>query len=271
MQATQRLTPDADRLGMVTASVLLVFALTRVIPAPELTVTLQLPGIYFAIPLTVGTALTLLAAGLTASGMNWLLSGHPSMEGRLTRQHWLLPTLTTLVTGITLTVIPNISGWWIGFGVGAMIMLLVFTAEYIVVEPAAPNYPTARAGLTALSFALFLILTAALRLAGTRLIALLPAVFLTAGLISLRILRLDGADRWDFAWALGIAIVCTQAAAGLHYWPMQPLQFALTLTGPLYALTSFAGNLTEGVPPRGATLGPVVILLLSWGAAVILR
>ena len=92
-------------------------------------------GTYFAIPLTIGTAITLLAAGLTASGMNWLLRGHPSMEGRSTRRHWLLPTLTTLVTGITLTVLPTFSAWGIGFAVTAVIMLMVFAAEYVVVEP----------------------------------------------------------------------------------------------------------------------------------------
>ena len=181
MQEDEGLTPDGDRLGMVTAAVLLAFALTRVLPAPELTLTLQLPGFYFAVPLTIGAAITLLAAGLTASGMNWILRGHPSLSGHSTRQHWLLPTLTTLVTGITLTVIPTLSAWWIGFGVTAGIMLLVFMAEYIVVEPAAPYYPAARAGLTALSFALFLILTAALRLAGTRMVVLVPAIFLASG------------------------------------------------------------------------------------------
>ena len=139
MQGSRRLTPDADRLGMVTASVLLAFAVTRVLPAPELTITLQLPGFYFAIPLTVGTAITILAAGLTASGMNWIIRGHPSMSRNSTRQHWLLPTLTTMVTGITLTVISNNTAWWIGFGVTAAIMLLVFSAEYVVVDPAAPS------------------------------------------------------------------------------------------------------------------------------------
>lgn len=270
MQETERLSPDADRLGMVTAAVLLVFALTRVIPAPELTVRMQFPGFYFALPLTVGTLLSVLAAGLTAAGMHWVLRQHPSLEGRSTRSHLLLPTLTALVTGTTLTVLPSVSVWWIGFGLTAGIMLLVFSGEYIVVEPGAPGYPSARAGLTAVSFALFLILAAALRLAGTRLFVLAPAVFLASGLISLRILHLDGADRWDYPWAVGIGLVCTQIAAGLHYWPLQPLQFALAVTGPLYALASFSARAAEGGPLRGALLEPGLILLLSWGAAALL-
>jgi hypothetical protein len=271
MQNRAGLAPNADRLGIVSATVLLAFAMTRVLPAPEFTVTMQLPGFYFALPLSIGTAITVLAAGLTASGMRWLLSDHPSLTSRSTRQHWLLPTLTTLVTGIALTTLPTVSAWWTGFGVSAVIVLLVFIAEYVVVEPAAPNYAAARAGLTALSYALFLILAIALRLAGSRLVLLVPAIFLAAGLIALRILRLDGTDRWDYPWATGISLVCTQLAAGLHYWPMTPLQFGLALTGPLYALTSFSSHITDGTPVRSATMEPAIILALAWSAAILLR
>ena len=73
------------------------------------------------------------------------------------------------------------------------------------------------------------------------------------------------------AEAVGIGIVCTQLAAGLHYWPLQPLQFALALTGPLYALTSFSSSITDGVPVRSASVEPGVILLASWAAALLIR
>jgi hypothetical protein len=271
MDEPEKLLPDADRLGMVTAAVLLAFAITRVLPAPQFTVTLQLPGFYFAVPLSLESALSLLAAGLTATGMDWLLRSHPSLAGRRTLEHWLLPTLTTLVIAIMLTVLPSIPAWWAGMAVSAVLIVLVFSAEYIVAEPAAPYYAPARAGLTALSYVLFLILATALRLAGARLVILIPAIFIGSGLIALRILHLDGEDRWDFPWAAGIALVCTQLAAGLHYWPILPLQFGLALTGPLYALTNFSASVTEGVPARSASTGPLAILALAWGAAVLLR
>jgi len=271
MEEREGLLPDIDRLGVVTAMVLLAFAITRVLPAPEFTVTLELPGFYFALPLTIQTAITLLAAGLTATGMDWLVRSHPSLGGKTTLEHWLLPTLTTLVIGITLPVLPTIETWWTGFAVGAVLMVLVFIAEYVVVEPAAPNYAAARAGLTALSYALFLILTTALRLAGARLIVLIPMIFLAAGLIALRILYLDGSDRWDFPWAAGLGLVCAQLGAGLHYWPLEPLQFGLALTGPLYALTNLSANVTQDVPLRGAAVWPAIIVALSWGAAALMR
>ncbi|MGE5249128.1 MAG: hypothetical protein ACM3QS_02845 [Bacteroidota bacterium] len=271
MEAQERLLPDADRLGLLTATVLVAFAMTRILPAPEFTVTLQLPGFYFAVPLTLELALSLLAAGLTATGMAWLLRTHPSLGGKSTVEHWLLPTLTTLVVGITLSVLPTIPVWWAGLGASAVLIVLVFMAEYVVVEPAAPYYPVARAGLTALSYALFLILATALRMAGTRLVVLIPVIFVAGALIALRILHLDGADTWDFPWAAGIGLVCTQLAAGLHYWPLLPLQFGLALTGPLYALTLFSANITDGIPVRSSVRGPLAVLGLLWAGAFLLR
>ncbi|MCB0119692.1 MAG: hypothetical protein KDD72_11730, partial [Anaerolineales bacterium] len=82
--------PSTDRLGVLTAAVLLTFALTRLIESPRLTLTLSLPGFYFAFPITLGTFMTLLAAGLTAAGMDWLTRDHPALGEKSNREHLLL-------------------------------------------------------------------------------------------------------------------------------------------------------------------------------------
>jgi hypothetical protein len=173
--------------------------------------------------------------------------------------------------GVPLALLPDGSVWWIGFGIGAALLAGVFLAEYVVVEPSSPYHAFARAGLTALSYALFLILVTALRFSGVRMFLLIPAIFITAGLISLRILHLDGADRWDFPWATGIGLVCAQFGAGLHYWPLIPMQFGLALTGPLYALSMLSVNVAENIPLRRAMLGPGIVIGLAWGMAFLLR
>jgi len=271
MQSKNPSLPDVDRIGVLIASVLLAYALTRLVQAPRFTLTLTLPGFYFALPLTLGSAMTLLAAGLTATGMDWLLRGHPTLGKKATTEHLLLPTLTTLIVGALLALLPNGTLWWAGFAFGALLLTAVFLAEYVAVEPSASYYSLARAGLTALAYAMFLILATALRFSGIRMFLLIPSVFLVAGLISLRILHLDGTDRWDFPWAAGIGIVCAQASAGLHYWPLTPLQFGLALTGPLYALTMLSASIAENIPMRRAVLWPGIITGLAWGAAFVLR
>jgi hypothetical protein len=266
-----RYLPDVNRVGVLTAAVLLAYALSRLVQTPQFTIELQLPGFYFSYPISLSTAMVFLAAGLTATGMDWLLRSHPSLGDKRTIEHWVLPTLSAFIIGIPLTILPPGNTWWMGFGIGSLLLVLIFFAEYIVVEPSAPNYAIATAGLTALSFALYLILTTALRYGGARLFLLAPALFIAAGLVSLRTLHLRIGQKWEFNWALGIALVCTQIAAGLHYWPVSPVQFGLALLAPLYALSTLTGNLLEGIPLRRAMIEPLIALSLAWGIAILLR
>lgn len=269
MQENRSTLPSADRIGVLIASVLLAFALTKLIQSPSFTVTLSLPGFYFALPLTLGTFMTILAGALAAAGMDWLTRSHPVLGGT-NIEHLMLPTITTFVIGASLSLLPNNLIWWTGFAFSAVLLLIVFLAEYITINPSAPSYALARAGLTALAYALFLILAASLRFSGARMVVLIPAAFLVAALISLRILHLDGTDRWDFPWAIGIGIICAQIGAGLHYWPLTPVQFGLALTGPLYGLTMLSVSLAENIPLRRAVVGPAIIVGVAWAFVILL-
>ncbi len=267
----QKYLPDSNRVGVLTSTVLLAFALTRLIRSPEFNLEVQLPGFFFMIPLNLSNAMTFLTAGLTATGMDWLLRGHPALNGRRTFQWWILPTLTTFVIGVPLSILPDGAAWWIGFAVGGIFIFFVFLAEYIVVDADSPYYAASMAGLISISYTLFFILAVALRYSGARLYLLLPGLFIAASLASLRILHLRFSGRWEYAWSLGIAFVCIQIAAGLHYWPLSPIQFGLMLVGPLYGLTNLAVNLGEDQPARRAALEPAIAAALCWGLAIFIR
>ncbi len=183
----QRYWPDSNRVGVLTSTVLLAFALTRLIQAPEFNLEIQLPGFFLSLPLSLSTAMSFLTAGLTATGMDWLLRGHPSLNNQRTFQWWLLPTLTTFVISVPLSFLPDGTAWWIGFAIGGAFLFFVFLAEYIVVDSGAPYYAISMAGLTAISYTLFFILAIALRLSGARLYVLIPGLFLATALTSLRI------------------------------------------------------------------------------------
>jgi hypothetical protein len=263
--------PDSDRVGVLTATVLLAFALTHLIEAPEFNLEIQLPGFFLLIPLNLYTAMSVLTAGLTATGMDWLLHSHPSLNGRPTYQWWLLPTLTTFVIGVPLSILPGGVAWGVGFAVAGTFLFFVFVAEYIVVDPGAPYYTIAMAGLTAVSYTLFFLLAVALRYTGARLYILAPALFLAAFLASLRILHLRLSGRWEYAWSAGIAFVCVQITSGLHYWRLSPIQFGLLLIGSLYGLTNLAINLAEDQPARRAVLEPAIIIGICWGLAIFIH
>jgi hypothetical protein len=268
---SHRYMPDATRVSVLTAMVLLAFALTHVINAPTLPMNIPLgrQAMQFNLPLT--TIVTILTAVLAAAGVDWLLHGHPSIQPGETIEHWLLPMLTVLILGITLSTLPAGIVWWLGFGLGAGLLVLVFLSEYVVVDPSDVRYSLATAALTALAFALALILAVALRAADVSLFLLAPALFLGNGLVALRTLHLRLNERWDFAWALGIGLIGMQLGSALHYWPLTPVRFGLILLGPLYALTTLAVSLSEGRPFRRAVVEPVVMLILVWGLVFLFR
>ncbi len=266
----KRILPDVDRLSVLWAMILLAYALTRLINFPERVLASQVAGLYLAFPINFQTIVSVLVAILAASGMDWLLQDHPALAGVPRRQvmhHWLLPSLTALVIGVPLGSLATGIEWWIVFAMGGGLLLLVFLAEYVVVDAADLRHPAATAGLTALSFALFLILAIAVREAGLRLYLLLAALVPAAGLVSLRTLYLR-CGRWMFTWAAGIAILVGNMAAGLHYWPIGPIAFGLALLAPAYALTMLAAAYEEGRPKRSWLIEPVILMAVLWGLAV---
>ncbi len=268
---SHRYLPDGSRVSVLTAAILLAFSLTRVISSPSLVLDFQIAGINLSLELELNTILAVIAAGLAATGMDWILGDHPLLSSKTRFEHLLLPSLTTLVIGMALSTLPGGIAWWLGFGLGGLILVLVLLAEYIVVDSADLRYPLAAAGLTAISYALYLILAVALSATGGRLYLLLPPLFLAAWLTILRTLHLHVGNRWEYGWSTGIALVVTQLASAFHYWPLTPPQFGLILLGPVYALTSLAINHMEDVPLRRAVVEPLVMLALMWGLAFAFR
>jgi hypothetical protein len=216
----------------------------------------------------LNTLIVLLAAGLTAAGVDWLLRTHPSLEKGETREHWLLPTLTVLAIGVALYTLPQTLIWWLGFGLGAAILLVVLFAEFVAVDSNDARYPFATAILTVLAFVIFLILAVALKASNVRLFLVAPALFLGGGLVALRTLHLRLNERWELTLAFGIALVTAQVGAALYYLPLTPVRFGLGLLGPVYALTSLAVNLADGNPPRQAIIEPAIMFLLLCGLMI---
>jgi len=259
--------PQLDRLSVVAAVILLAYALARFANLPVSELSLQLPGIFLSFQINLRTIVALLVTGLTASGADWLMRDHPALGRQNTLEHWLLPALTAWVIGLPLLQLPLGLSWWVGFALGGTILMLVLIAEYIVIDPDDIRSPVASAGLTVVSYALFLILAASLRYAGLRLYLILPALALAAGLVTLRILHLRLHGQWAFLQAGVIVVIVGQLVAALHYWPLSPVGYALALLAPAYSLTSLIGNLMEDMPLRQAVIEPAIVLVLLWFAA----
>ncbi len=260
--------PNADRLSILSAAILLAYAAGRFVDLPLREVSLQLPGFYLAVELNIHTVIALLVAGLTATGADLLLRDHPALGEKRTVEHWLLPALTAWTLGIPLNQLPVGTEWMISFAVGGALLMLVLVAEYIAVDPEDERYPLASAALTAVSYALFLILTISLKSAGLRLFLILPALLLSAGLVSLRTLHLRLNGRWLYQPTFVIVVIIAGIISALHYWPLSPITYGLLILGPAYSLTSLIGALSEGQPLKRAIVEPGIVLLAVWGTSV---
>lgn len=261
--------PDANRLSILTATILLAYALTPFIKFPETQFVLALPGVIFPFRVTFSTVVAVLVALLAAFGTDWLLGGHPYLGNQRTFLHCLLPAMTAWVIGVPISSIAKGFEWWIVFALGGILLVLVFLAEYIVVDFSDVRHALATIGLTAVSYALYLILAIAIRRSDSRLYLLLPALFFPMALVAYRslFLRLNG--RRCLTWSLGIALVISQIGMGLHYWQVSPLAYGLILISPAYALTSLAGSIEENRSWRTLWIEPVVMLSVLWGLALI--
>ena len=260
--------PEADRLSILAAMILLAYALASFIELPARQLAVQLPGVYLAMEINVNTIAALMVAGLTASGADWLLRTHPSIRGHRTFEHWLVPALTAWTIGVPLSQISGAPQWWLGFISGGALLMLVLVAEYITVDSQDVRQPIAAAGLTIVSFALYLILAIALRFSGLRLFLILPPLALAVWLVCLRTLHLRLHGRWFILQSGVVSLVCMQIAAALHYLPVSPVAYGLLLTGPAYGLTSLIASLYEREPLRQAILEPAIILVILTGTAL---
>ena len=268
--------PDINRLSVLSATILLGYALTRFVAIPSRSAILGIFGIQITLQVDFKTAVSLIVALLAAVGSDWLLRGHPSQANKKSKwgknlQHWFLPALTAWVIGVPLNNLAGGTGWWIVFGMGGILLVLVFMAEYSVANPTEVRFPAASLGLTGLSFGLYLLLAIALQSAGSRLYLLLPALVLAAGLVSLRTFYLRLKGQWLLNWVGGIAVIVGQLTIGLHYLPLTPVRFGLLLLGPTYALTSFAVLRGEKKSWQEMFAEPLVMLVLVWGLAIWLQ
>lgn len=252
--------PDANRLSVLAAIILFVYALTPFVNFPPQEVRFALFGIQFNFIFNFHTLVSLLVAALAAVGSEWLVRSHPNLGEQSTFQHWLLPAFSAWVIDIPLSTIAISAEWWIIFGFGGLFLVLVFVAEYISVDLSDSFHVPASIALSAVSFALYLVLAITVRAANLRLYLLVPALVLPAILICLRTLYLRLNGKWCLEWGAAAAIIIGQITIGMHYLRLSPISFGMVLLGILYALTNAASALEEERPLRTAWIEPAAML-----------
>ncbi len=257
--------PEINRLAIVAAAIMLAFALTQLVSFPAQKFSFNFLGIIIAFFLDFSTIITLLTAGLAATGMDWLIHSHQKAEEYQSRwiflRHWIIPVLTTFVIGVALNTFAGTPLWWVSFVLGSLLLMAVFVAEYNVVAVDEVQHPLASVVLTGLSFALYLLLAIALFSANIRLYLRLPILAIGAMMVISRSLYLRLA-KWYPLWAIVCSLIVSEVAVGFHYLPLSPTQFGLLLVGLAYALTSLVTGMIESRVGMAFWAEPVVMLTI---------
>ncbi|MBI4769587.1 MAG: hypothetical protein HY784_04025 [Chloroflexi bacterium] len=262
--------PERRRLSAVTAIILLAFALARAVNLPARVATVTLFGSPFRLDLTGNMLLVLLAAGLIATGSDSLLRAHPRLagqRGRTTAMHWILPGLTAMGLGSALSLAPTGPLWWGGLAVSALLLLLVLLGEFIAVDPADPRYDAAALGLSALAYALVVLLTGLLHAAHLRSAMAAPPAALSIGLVGLRLFALNGLPgRRTWPYAAALALLAAESLWALNYWRVGRIGAGLLLLGPAYAWVGLSqahvrGELTRRRALEYALVGGLALLV----------
>jgi hypothetical protein len=262
--------PELDRLSIVTAMILLSYALTAFIRLPEQALSIQLPGFLFVIRVSIYTIISFIVAVLAAAGSAWVISGHPHLGEHKSWYHWIIPSLTALVIGVPLNTLEVSSAWWVIFGMGGLLLIVVLIAEYISVDALDRYYSLACIVLTVVSLSLFLILAIAIRGAQFRLYAVISTLVPAIALLTARVLHLRLLGKWSLAWTGGISLIMGQLAACIFYLPLNSVQFGLILLAFIYGLISLAGNIEEGYPVEKIWLEPVIMFSVILVFSIIL-
>jgi len=259
--------PSLERLSTLASVILLVYTLSRFITIPDQMFRFQIFGFFLEFNFNIRTLVVFMVICLTASGADWMLRDHPHLNNSNTFKHWLLPSLTAWGISFPLFQLPLGPYWWASIVLGGVLLCIILTSEYITVDPNDFRQPIAAVMLTAVSFAIYLILCFFVHYVGIRLVLLLPTIFVASGLVSIRTLNLRLREKWAFAEAGIIALISCQFAAGLHYWPISAYSFGLALLGFTYAFTSFFANLADSEPLPQAIIEPSFVALLLFGFA----
>jgi hypothetical protein len=257
--------PDVNRLSIVAAVIMLAFALTQVVSFPRQQVSFTVFNISYDFSLDFSTIITLLTAFLAAAGVAWLIQSNPHPKQYKHQwayvRHWIIPILTTLVISVTLNTLGRGIFWWVIFGVGSLLLMAVLVAEYNVSVDDNIRHPLAMIGLTALSFALYLLLAIAVNSTQLRLYLQLPLLAVGAIMVISRSLYLR-LGKWLLGWSLVNSLIVLEMVVGLHYLSLTPIQFGLLLVGTAYSLTSIVSAIKEGRQGWNFWTEPIGMLIM---------
>ena len=259
--------PNRDRVGSLTALILIAYALIRIVTLPTLGTDLAVLGLIVPLKIDVRVVMLTLSAALAATGALWVQQSHPL--ARIRNPEYpvgLLPGLAALGMGAALNQLPVGSAWFIGLVFAGSLLIGVLYAEFVVFDERDPRARGAIVGLRTLGVVLVVGVAFAALAGGIRAVFSVPAIFAASSIVCWRSLKLEAVAGAILPYSIACGLIAAQIAWGLHYWPMRPMQVALIVGLTTYvAIGLLAAFLRNNFSPRVAYefLGVSVLVLTA--------
>ncbi len=239
-----------DRAAVVASLVMLGLLLTAVVDLPTWSTQRQILGSPVGLTVSQTELVGIVLVALVCAGTDSIVRSHPLAETgqmHLSFVTWILPALTVYLATFFLSQAPNRPIWAGGILLSGLALVLVISAEYLSVDPAAPVYARARLTLNVLAYLLALVAFVLIYEARTRSLLSATTVTVMGSLLALEFLRTAGRGFGRTLLYACIAGLATgEVVWALNYWRIPGLTGGLILLLGFYVATGLANQQLQG-------------------------
>ena len=221
--------------------------------------------------------LALLMVGLVATGTFSLIQSHPLHESqeRLLIFSLITPTLGTLLASLLLIRAASWPVWLVTLLIGGVLIGLLMHLSYRAFSPDSPGYTSARTLLNIADYLLGFALASIILRAQERALITGPAMLVLMGLLACDLLSASGV-KWTREFSRKvllfsgiIALLVSELAWVLGYWPVSTWTAATMLTLALYLLSGLSyqyllGRMTRQVLLEFGIVAMIMFVLVLW-------
>ncbi len=265
--------PERERLSVILAATLASATLFRFVELPTLAWGARcILGSPLQVIFGGDWLLTLLMVGLVATGTFSLIQSHPLHESqeRLLIFSLITPTLGTLLASLLLIRATSWPVWLVTLLIGGVLIGLLMHLSYRAFSPDSPGYTSARTVLNIADYLLGFALASIILRAQERALITGPAMLALMGLLACDLLSASGV-RWTKVLLFSgiIALLVSELAWVLGYWPVSTWTAATMLTLALYLLSGLSyqyllGQMTRRVLWEFGVVAMIMFVLVLW-------
>ncbi len=268
---------ERERLSVVLAATLASATLFRFVELPTLAWGMRrILGSPLQLTFGGDWLLTLLMVGLVATGTFSLIQSHPLRENAVSLQERLLifslitPTLGTLLASMLLIRATSWPVWLVTLLIGGVLIGLLMHLSYRAFSPDSPGYTSARTLLNIADYLLGFALASIILREQERALITGPAMLALMGLLACDLLSVSGV-KWTMVLLFSgiIALLVSETAWVLGYWPVSTWTAATMLTLALYLLSGLSyqyllGRLSHRVLLEFGVVAMIMFMLVLW-------